>query len=88
MEPMSLRKRRIYFYVLCILFVFIIPPIMLYTSGYRLGPDLLSWKLAAYIFMRPNLGLSSILTGKKGEQRPYSSESGSPKILPREYILF
>ncbi len=62
---MSLRKRRIYFYVLCILFVFIIPPIMLYTSGYRLGPGLTLVETGGIYIYAPEPGSVIYIDGKE-----------------------
>ncbi len=43
METLSIRKRKLYFYGLCALFVILIPVVLLYADGYRIGKD---WKIS------------------------------------------
>lgn len=65
---MSLRKRRIYFWVLCILFIFVIPPIMLYTSGYRLGPGFTFVETGGMYIYAPEPGSVIYIDGKERHQ--------------------
>ena len=39
MQPMPRKKRRFYFYLFSVIFVFVLPVVILYTSGYRFGGD-------------------------------------------------
>src|SRR3989344_3241440 len=65
MEPMSLRKRRVYFYILCVLFIFIIPPIMFYTNGYRLGPGFTIVETGGMYIYAPEPGSIIYIDGKE-----------------------
>ncbi len=65
MEPMTLRKRRIYFYVLSGLFILIIPPIILYTSGYRLGPGFAIVETGGMYIYAPEPGSIIYIDGKE-----------------------
>ncbi len=65
---MSLRKRRTYFWILSILFVFIIPPIMLYTSGYRLGPEFTLVETGGMYIYAPEPGSVIYIDGKERHQ--------------------
>lgn len=65
MEPLSLKKRRIYFYILSIIFLVAIPVVVLYTSGYRLGPKFTLVETGGMYIYSPEAGSSIYVDSKK-----------------------
>ena len=58
MKPLSLKKRRFYFYTLLAVFFVIIPIITLYTSGYRIGKGFRLVETGGSIFILRKRGLT------------------------------
>lgn len=69
MNPMSLKKRRFYFYVFLLIFLAVIPIITLYTSGYRLTGDLHLVKTGGIYVYTPYKDTSIYIDGKEYPSR-------------------
>lgn len=65
MEPLSLLKRRVYFYILSVIFLIAIPVVILYTSGYRLGPKFTLVETGGMYIYSPEAGSSIYIDSKK-----------------------
>ncbi|MEK7081447.1 MAG: PEGA domain-containing protein [Patescibacteria group bacterium] len=68
MQPMPLKKRRFYFYVLSLVFFLAIPVLIFYESGYRLGDSFNFVKTGGIYIYSPESGSEIYLNGDKIEE--------------------
>jgi len=88
MEPMSLKRRRIYFWILSVLFIVIIPPIILYTSGYRLGPGFTLVETGGMYIYSPEPGSVIYIDGKKRRETTlFSRDWFLQDVTPGTYTV-
>jgi len=68
MQPMTLKKRRAYLYILIVVFFVIIPLIMLYTSGYRIGKGFKLVETGGIYIYSPESGSEIYIDNKKKKE--------------------
>ncbi len=68
MQPLPLKKRRFYFYVFSLIFFLVIPLLIFYESGYRLGDNFNFVKTGGVYIYSPESGSEIYLDGDKIEE--------------------
>jgi len=88
MEPLSTRKRKIYFYGLTLVFVIVIPIVLLYADGYRLGKNWQLLETGGIKITSSEAGASYYINGKlKTEDSFLASTFFVQELRPREYTI-
>lgn len=88
MEPMSLRKRRAYFYLLVVVFFAAIPPIILYTNGYRLGPNFTLVETGGMYVYAPESGAQVYIDSKAARKANiFQRDWFLDDLTPRTYTV-
>jgi len=88
MEPMSLKKRRTYFYLLVVVFFLAIPPIILYTNGYRLGPNLTLVETGGMYVYAPESGAQVYIDSKAAHKTNiFQRDWFIDDLTPRMYTV-
>lgn len=89
MSPMSLTKRRMYFFLFLALFLLAIPVLVLYTSGYRLGDNLQLVKTGGIYISAPGSGAEIYVNNKIGKiTNILQHDFFEQNLTPGTYFIF
>lgn len=89
MKPLSLKKRRFYFYTLLAIFFIIIPIITLYTSGYRIGKGFHLVETGGIYIYSPEAGADIYVDNKKKKTTNiFQKELFLQDLKPGTYVVY
>ncbi len=89
MKPLSLKKRRVYFYTLLAVFFIIIPIITLYTSGYRIGKGFRLVETGGIYIYSPEAGADIYVDDKKKKTTNiFQKELFLQDLTPGIYVVY
>ena len=89
MKPLSLKKRRFYFYTLLAVFFVIIPIITLYTSGYRIGKGFRLVETGGIYIYSPEAGADIYVDSKKKKKTNiFQKELFLQDLRPDTYVVY
>jgi len=89
MKPLSLKKRRFYFYTLLAVFFIVIPIITLYTSGYRIGEGFRLVETGGIYIYSPEAGADIYVDEKKKKTTNiFQKELFLQDLTPGTYVVY
>ncbi|MCR4330631.1 MAG: PEGA domain-containing protein, partial [Patescibacteria group bacterium] len=89
MKPLSLKKRRFYFYTLLAVFFIIIPVVTLYTSGYRIGKGFQLVETGGIYIYSPEAGADIYVDNKKKKTTNiFQKELFLQDLTPGTYVVY